>query len=181
MGIIKLTNAKEMTQNENTELEIAVQESQELSLVAQDSDEYAIVKDEKGKYKRKAKYQEYSSIKAETREEKIWLANLLDNDDDTGHGLKEQVGKKIEVANIIMRKYDKVNEDTGVLEYGVLTYLLTPDKTAYVTSSKGVYFSVQQFMKLFGTPDSPEWENLVLLVGKKKMANGDSITVKLVG
>lgn len=175
-----MTKAKEMTQNENTELAVSTNENGELANVQQDTDEFMIVI-ENGKYKRKAKYQDYNSIVPKTREERIWLANLLDNDEDTGNGLKDQVGKEITVANIITRKYDKINEDTGVLEHGVLTYLLTPEKEAFVTSSKGVYFSIQNYLKLFGTPDSPEWENIVLKIGKKKMQNGDSITVKMVG
>lgn len=136
---------------------------------------------ENGKYVRKAKFKDYSSIVAESRVEKIWLLNLMTGDENTGNGLKDHVGKEIEVADVIFRKYDKVNEETGATEYGVLTYLIDPNKEVYVTSSKTVYFAVEEMLRLFGTPHSPNWENLILKVGKKRGTNGDIITVQMIG
>lgn len=179
-GKIKMANNKTQT-NEN---EIAKQETAEYTpsvLLAQDTEQYALYQDEKGKWKRKAKYKEYSSVKIESREDKIWLANLLDNDEDTGNGLKKFVGQTIEVADIITRKYDSVDEDSRELSYGVLTYLITPDRTTYVTSSKSVYFSIENYLKMFGNPHEEGWENLQLLVKSKAGEKGDQITVKLVG
>jgi RNase P/RNase MRP subunit p29 len=149
--------------------------------VVREEKNYVVIKNEDGKFVRKAKYNAYSSVKAETREEKIWLMNLMEGNEDTGNGLKDHVGKIIEVANIITRPYDKINEDTGVTEYGVLTYLFTPDKIAYVTSSKNVYFSVNNILDLFGRPDESGWENIKIKVGKEKGLNGDMIKIKMVG
>lgn len=168
------------TQNTNTN-EVAEVAQTQGAVTIRENDDFVIIQDADGKFSRKAKFREYSSIKAETRADKLWLMNLLEGDEETGNGLKEHVGKQIEVANVITRKYDKVNEDTGQLEYGVLTYLITPDKIAYVTSSKTVYFSTIRMLDLFGTPDSPEWENIKVQVGKKKGQNGDMITIKMVG
>lgn len=148
--------------------------------VTSENEDFVIVIED-GKHKRKAKYADYSSVKAETREDKIWLANLLDNEEDTGNGLKDNVGKEIVIADLITRKYDKVDEETGELQYGVLTYLITPERETFVTSSKSVYFSIMKYMKLLGFPTDEGYEPLTVKVGKKKMANGDSITVKLIG
>jgi hypothetical protein len=161
----------ENTQNQTNELAI---------VTVREDDNYVIIKTG-DKYSRKAKYNDYSSIKAETREEKIWLMNLLDGDEETGNGLKEQVGKQIIVADVITRKYDKVNEDTGEMEYGVLTYLITPDKQVFVTSSKSVYFSINKIMDVFGKPTDEIWENITVKVIKEKGTNGDMIKIKLVG
>lgn len=150
--------------------------------VVSENDNYVVLKDEStGKYMRKAKFSDYSSIVAENRADKMWLLNLLEGAEGSGNGLKDHVGKQIEVANVITRKYDKINEETGQTEYGVLTYLLTPDKIAYVTSSKSVYFSIVRMMELFGKPTDADWENIVIQVGKVKMTNGDSITIRMVG
>jgi RNase P/RNase MRP subunit p29 len=149
--------------------------------VVREEKNYVVIKNEDGKFVRKAKYNFYSSVQAETKEEKIWLMNLYEGSEDTGNGLKEHVGKIIEVANIITRPYDKINEETGATEYGVLTYLLTPDKIAYVTSSKNVYFSINNIMDLFGAPDQDGWENIQIKVLKEKGANGDMIKIKMVG
>lgn len=172
-----------MTKNKDLQTnELAVTETQELvnGTTVSENEEFVVVI-ENGKHKRKAKYQDYNSITPKDRAEKVWLANLIDNDEDTGNGLKDNVGKEIEIANIITRKYDKVDEDTGELVYGVLTYLITPEREAFVTSSKSVYFSIHQYMKMLGYPHEEGYENIIVKVGKKKMQNGDSITIKLIG
>jgi hypothetical protein len=67
------------------------------------------------------------------------------------------------------------------VEYGVLTYLIAPDKSAYVTSSKTVYFSVMRTLDLFGYPDESGWEPITFKVGKQRGTNGDIIKVTMVG
>jgi uncharacterized protein (UPF0297 family) len=160
--------------------EVAVNEGTNVIEVVQENEKYTVVKQD-GKYKRVAKYEDYSSVKTETKEEKIWLFNLLEGAEDTGNGLKEHVGKILEVENVITRTYDSLDEETGNTTNGVLTYLLTPDKVAYVTSSKSVYFSIIKLMDLFGKPGSADWENLKLKVVKEKGQNGDMIKIKMVG
>ncbi|HXS61146.1 MAG TPA: hypothetical protein VN703_10095 [Candidatus Sulfopaludibacter sp.] len=146
-----------------------------------ETDKYTIHKDVDGKYSRRAKYIEFSSITASSREEKIWLLNLLEGAEDSGYGMKEHVGETIEVQDIVIRPYDSIDEFTGELEYGVLTYLITPDRKAYVTSAKSVYFSINRIMEVFGKPNTEEWENVKVLIGKTKMENGDAINIKMVG
>jgi Phage Single-stranded DNA-binding protein len=149
--------------------------------VVREEKNYVVIKNEDGKFVRKAKFNEYSSVVVETKADKIWMMNLLEGNEDTANGLKEHVGKIIEVADIITRPYDKINEDTGTTEYGVLTYLLTPDRVVYVTSSKNVYFSINHILDLFGRPDEAGWENIQIKVLKEKGANGDMIKIKMVG
>jgi RNase P/RNase MRP subunit p29 len=149
--------------------------------IVREEKNYVVIKNEEGKFVRKAKYNSYTSVQAETKAEKIWLMNLMEGNEDAANGLKEHVGKIIEVANIITRPYDKINEETGATEYGVLTYLLTPDKVTYVTSSKNVYFSIVNIMDLFGAPDQEGWENIQIKVLKERGANGDMIKIKMVG
>lgn len=165
-----------------------VQEQENMGLVVagnrqvvKETENYVVTRGEDGKFSRKAKYNEYSSIKAESRADKIWLMNVLEGSDESSNGLKGQVGKTIEVQDIITRPYDRLNEDTGLEEYGVLTYLITPEKEVFVTSSKTVYFTVTRIMDLFGRPDTAEWENIQLKVGKEKGTNGDIIKVKMIG
>ena len=167
-----MTNKNEVAtqQNENTLVELV-----------EETKDFNVYKNAEGKFVRKAKFEDYSSVQPKTREEKIWLMNLIENEDEAGFGMKESVGQEIEVQDIIFRKYDKVDEDTGELVYGVLTYLITPERHAYVTSSKSVYFTVQNIMKMFGRPDEPEWENIKIKIGKEKATNGDMIKVKMIG
>lgn len=133
------------------------------------------------KFVRQAKYNEYSSVKAETREEKLWLFQVYEGDEDSGHGLKNNVGAEIEVQDIILRPYDRINEETGDKEFGVLTYLITPEKEVYVTSSKTVYFTITRLMDLFGAPHEEEWENITIKVETEKGQYGDIIKIKMIG
>lgn len=167
--------------NQTTQNEIVTTENAQVDVIQSETDKYVVVKQADGKFKRKAKFEEYSSIVAKDRSEKIWLMNLLDGDAESGNPLKQHIGKQIEIANVITRKYDKINEETGELEYGVLTYLITPDKVPYATSSKSVYFSINRMMDLFGKPTDEEWENIKVQVSSTKGANGDIINIKMVG
>jgi hypothetical protein len=142
---------------------------------------YEILKNEEGKFVRKAKYEAFSSVVAATKKEKIALLNLLEGSDENTNGLKDHVGKQIEVQNVIFRPYDKVNEDTGEMEYGVLTYLLTPDGIPYVTSSKSVYFTVKRIFEVFGSPDLEGWENIIVKIVKKKGLQHEYVDVVMVG
>ena len=142
---------------------------------------YEVYQDAEGKFKRKAKYESYTSVVAETKKEKIALLNLLEGSDENTNGLKDHVGKQISVHNVIMRPYDKINEETGELEYGVLTYLLTKDNIPYVTSSKSVYFSMKRIFEVFGTPDTEEWEEgMTIKVIEKKGHEHKFVDIKAV-
>lgn len=175
-----MTETNQTTQNEIVTSENVTSEIVPSNVVSETA-EYVVLKDENGKFVRKAKFADYSSVVAESRADKIWLMNILDGDEESGNGLKSHIGKQIEIADVITRKYDKINPDTGVTEYGVLTYLITPDRVAYATSSKTVYFSITRLMNTFGKPGSPEWENIIVQVTSKKATNGDAINIKMVG
>ncbi len=163
------------TVNEN---EVAQVENNEVQVVRQ-TEQYEVVK-ENGKFKRKAKFDDYSSLKFETKEDKLWLLELMEGDEESGNGLKSHVGQQIQVKDVMTRKYDRINEETGETEYGVLTYLITPDKVAYVTSSKTVYFSINRIMEFFGEPTT--WDKpITVKVGKQKGQNGDIIKIKMIG
>ena len=149
--------------------------------VIRENDKFVVMQNSEGKFVRRAKYHDYSSFTAETREDKLWLLNVLDNDEDTGNGLSSNVGKTIEVQDVITRSYDRINEDNGEQEFGVLTYLITPEREVFVTSSKSVYFTLDRIMDLFGRPDEDDWENIKVKVGSEKMKNGTSIKIKMVG
>lgn len=164
------------------ELQTVNQETGEI--IAQDTiinetEDFIVIKDKEGKFKRKAKFHDYSSFTPESREDKLWLLKLIDSDESSGIGmaLSEHVGKEIEIEDVIFKKYDKVDENTGELLYGVLTYLITPDRKAYVTSSKSVYFTLDNMMQVLGTPDTEDWENVKVKVGSKRTQNGNQILI----
>lgn len=148
--------------------------------VVSETDHYTIKKDENGKYSRQAKYTNYSSIQAETKEDKIWLFNLLEGESESVKGMKDHVGEAFDIHNVITNSYDFIDEDTGEITHGVLTYLLDSDNNAYVTSSKSVYFTVDRIMKLFGKPDDPNYDPVKVMISSEKGKNGTMVKLKMV-
>lgn len=148
--------------------------------VVSETDQYTIKKDENGKFTRQAKYSNYSSMQAETKEQKIWMFNLLEGDSEAVKGMKDHVGDAFYIHNIITNSYDSIDEDTGEITHGVLTYLLDEENNAYVTSSKSVYFTVTRIMRLFGKPDEQGYEPVKVMVSSEKGKNGNIIKLKMV-
>lgn len=172
-----MTNKNELVNGQTGEI---VENHNGLQVISETKD-FVVMKSADGKFVRRAKYNDYSSFVAESREDKMWLLNIVEGDESSGNALSDNIGQTIEVEDIITRKYDRINEDTGEIEYGVLTYLITPDRQAYVTSSKTVYFSINRIMELFGRPHEDLWENIKVQVGSEKGANGTIIKIKMVG
>lgn len=149
------------------------------TVLVKEDENYTIHKDSSGKYSRRAKYALYSSFEAQTREEKVWLLNLFDSQEGSATALSDAVGSTINIKHVIIRKYDSIDEDSGELVNGVLTYLIDTDDNAYVTSAKAVYFSINRIMEVFGKPTDDEWVDMKVTVTKTKMTNGDAINIKM--
>lgn len=152
----------------------------EITTVNNQNGAYEISKNETGKFVRKAIYQPFSSVVAETREQKINLMNLL-NSDDVAQPLSENTGKQFKISDIIFQPYDKVNEDTGEMEFGCLTYMITNEGIPYVTSSKSVYYTLKQMFLVFGEPHWTEDEQPIVEVVKKKGKQFNYTDLKIVG
>lgn len=166
----------EQTLNQNQETEVAnVTENAEV--VVRQNEEFKVVKTNEGyKKERVTDYEEIWTFEPQDKKEKLMVFNLLNGDEESGNGLKDHIGEIIPVANIITKPYRAIDEGNGNDKFGVLTYIITPDNVGYVTSSKSVFFTIQQMLKDFGNPS--EWDGIQLKVGKVKRPNGDMITVK---
>jgi hypothetical protein len=149
-------------------------------MVSSIKESYEITQNAEGKFQRKAVYQPFSSIVPVTKEEKINMMNLL-NGDDVGQPLGENIGKQFQIADVIFNPYDKVNEETGEMEFGVLSYLITPENIVYVTSSKSVYFSLKRIFQVFGEPHYSEDEVITIQAVKKKGQQFQYTDIKIVG
>lgn len=139
-----------------------------------------IVRDVDGKFKREAIFKYWASVEATTREQELALFNLL-NSDDLAQPMKDKVGAQIKIADVIFNPYDRVDEETGELQSGVLTYLIEKDGTAYVTSSKSVYYSLQNAFKAFGKPHYDEGKELNVEIVLKKGQQFKYVDVKIIG
>lgn len=165
---------KMTTENKNGLMELTVKEGYEITKTA---DENGVVK-----FKRKAVYQPFSSIVPETREQKIAMMNLLNGGDESQTApLGDHLGKHIQIADVIFNPYDKINEDTGEQEFGVLSYLITHDGTVYVTSSKTVYFSLKRLFQVFGEPHYSEEEAITVKPIKRNGQQFKYTDIQIVG
>lgn len=151
---------------------------------------YDIQQNAQGKFERKAIYNDFSSVVAETKEEKIYMMNLLSGGEDDDNGairMRNAIGVEIDIDDVIIQSYDKLDEDTGNLVYGALTYLFSKEqdengmRKVYVTSSKTVYHTLDRAFKIFGKPGTPEYTGLVVKVVSRKGQNHDLVDIKVIG
>ena len=152
----------------------------EIQVQTEAANNYEIKQNAEGKFERKAIYQAFMSVRAETRAQKIALLQLLESD-TVAKPLNDCVGNKITIADVIINPYDSVNEDTGEMQYGVLTYMIDTNGEAYVTSSKSVYYTLQNVFKVFGTTHWEEEEAVTVQVVKKKGLQFNYTDINVIG
>lgn len=128
---------------------------------------YEITKTADGKFTRKTVYKPFSSVEAVTREQKMNLMKLLDSDSKVAQPLNDHIGAQFQIADVILMPYDSLDEATGELEYGCLSYLITPEGVAYVTSSKSVYHTLRKWFVAFGEPHWADEEVITVQAVKK--------------
>lgn len=141
---------------------------------------YEVSQKADGKFQRKAVYQFFASVVAETRAQKINMMNLL-NGDGGALPMGEHVGAEFKVQDVIFQPYDAVDEETGELLNGVLTYLFDTKGAVYVTSSKSVYFTLKRVFQVFGAPHWSADEAVEVKVVKEKGKEFQYIDLKILG
>lgn len=166
----QLNQNKSMGESQMTNNQIQAVNNQPNLVIKQDAD---------GKFKRTATYNDFSSVVAETKEQRIALMNILDGDEAIP--MRKESGATINLVDVITRSYESVDELTGELQYGVLTYLFDKDGKVYVTSSKTVYFTLQKIMQVFGQP-TYEGENVLKLeIIERPGQHNEILDIKVVG
>lgn len=71
--------------------------------------------------------------------------------------LSENLGKRINLANIVVQAIEMTDEDTGELATVPRTILIDADGTAYHAISKGVFRAVENIIGIVGAPKT--WPN----------------------
>ena len=109
----------------------------------------------------------YCSIVCKTKEEKKNLFNALEQADAL---LNDVVGTEINLTNVYIHKYEKLNEETGEVEPKVRIILFDENGASYATGSFGIFNIIGRILEVFGTPDT--WsEPLKVRVVKKDIQN----------
>lgn len=125
-------------------------------------------------YKRVASYERQLLNIPESDSVKVF--NLLSGSENVIQ-LKTVVGEVIRVTGIITDPYTSVDEKTGALENGVITYM-TDGASYYATSSKSVYWTLKKLVDTFGIPS--DVLSYDVEITSTKRTNGDQINLRLV-
>lgn len=156
-----------------------------VNAVVQQVQNAEVTMDANGKYRRVAQYEQYMSFAPQTRAEQIELFNMLnDENHEKVTAMKSAINAKITLANVIFNPYKSVDEDTGEVINGVTTMLFDAETgNAFVTSSKSVYWTLQQAFKVFGYPNTQGYEPLQLQVFEyvPKGSRNKAVNVKVIG
>jgi hypothetical protein len=122
----------------------------------------------------KAQAPTFSSIKAESEEEKIKLLNALENCDFL---LNDIAPKEIVVKDVFIQQYEKEIEGEKRIKYR--TILFDTEGKTYVTTSNYFFFALSKIFSVLGTPD--KWNKTYTFeIYKKDVQNGKkALSVKI--
>lgn len=152
-------------------------------IVVRETEDYRIVQLPDGTFKKNMKYKPYFSRVAKTEEEKIELYQVFNGSDnnDLVTRLANMVGKEIDIAHVFIQPYESFDETTGNTSDGVTTTLQDLDGSYYATSSKSVYYTINNIMETFGYPTDEDYKPVKVRVTGTKRQNGIQIDLELIG
>lgn len=150
--------------------------------VHEENDKFKVVKLTDGTFKKNMKYEPYFSRVAKTDEEKIELYKVF-NDSDNGivTPFNNMIGKEITIAHVFKQPYESFDEKTGKTSDGVTTTIQDVDGSYYATSSKTVYYTIDNIMQTFGYPTDEHYKPVKVKVTGTKRKNGVQIDLELIG
>lgn len=162
--------------NDNIKNELEVIAGSPILVQEKSNDKYNVYQltdgENKGKFVRKIKYQEHSSIETSDTKSKLMILEMMEDEKITVP-IGEAIGQVLTIGDVIIKPYDKLNEDTGQLEYGALTYIFEPDmKNVYVTSSKTFMMKLLDTLKIYGGIKHYEEDEALKIVPIKKKVDG---------
>lgn len=116
----------------------------------------------------------FTSIKAQSEEDKIKLLNALENCDFL---LNDVAPTEIAVKDVFVQQYEK--EIDGETKTKYRTILFDTEGKSYVTTSSYFFFSMSKIFNVLGTPDT--WSKpYTFEIYKKAIKNGNkALSVKV--
>ena len=96
----------------------------------------------------------YSSLKTNTRAEKMAYLKAVNNSVNLKDAIKETPGITLKVVDIVLQEVEIADEKTEAITDNIRVTLVVEDGTAYHATSKGIAQSLKQAIGVFGTPDT---------------------------
>lgn len=179
-----MTNNNELIQNVANEVQADYETGEILNteIVEYETDDYKVVRLPDGTFKKNMKYKEYFSRTAKDEDEKIELYNVFnDSDSELVTPFNNMVNKEITIKHVFIQPYESFDEKTGNVTNGVTTTIEDVDGSYYATSSKSVYYTINNIMKTFGYPSDENFKPVKVKVTGTRRQNGVQIDLKLIG
>lgn len=104
----------------------------------------------------------YSSVQANTPEEKVALFNATQSPDR----IKNYINNVIIVKDIILENVEFLDTETGEVKILPRTILISPDGSAYTATSVGIFNGIKNLVSIFGLPET--WEQPIKIMVKQK-------------
>lgn len=95
----------------------------------------------------------FSTLKAETIEEKAQLFNVMNNPEKR---VSDMIGKVIRVKDVFAEEIELVNKETGETNRAPRIVLVDVDGVAYQAVSVGVMSALKKLFQIYGIPT---WED----------------------
>lgn len=151
-------------------------------IIVRETDDYKIVQQQDGTFKKNMKYKRYFSRIAKTEEEKIELYKVFnDSNSDLVIPFRNMLDSEIEIKHVFIEPYESFDEKTGNITDGVTTTIEDTKGNYYATSSKSVYYTINNIMKTFGYPEDENYKPIKVKVLGTRRQNGVQIDLELVG
>lgn len=124
-----------------------------------------------------AKSQIYCTLDTSSDEGRMAIYNASEN--ATGL-VKDNLNKTINLKDLFIQKYSKVDETTGEFKEKTRTILIDDKGNSYASASTGLFNSLKKLLGIMGTPDT--WTTpLPIQVVETKTKNGNNTyTIKIV-
>ena len=113
----------------------------------------------------------YSSLKTNTRAEKMAYLKAVNNSENLKDAVKESKGGlELKVVDVVLQEVE-IADEAGNITDNIRITLVAEDGKAYHATSKGIAQSLKQSFGVFGTPDTWD-EPLEVTALEEKGRNG---------
>ena len=119
----------------------------------------------------------YCSVKGNTVEEKKLVFNAMSQCD---YKVADKLGETIALKDVILQKYNKVNETTGELEGKYRTILIDSQGVTYASASVGLFNSLMRLFAIIGEPNTWASPINIQVVETAMKKGGKTYTIKTV-
>lgn len=119
----------------------------------------------------------FSSLRADTPEEKKHLFNIMNNPEER---VDNHINEVIFVKDVYCEMVDMMDEKTGEIVSAPRIILVNPEGVGYACVSKGIFSALKKLFNLYGVPTWEEPLQLKVKRVKTRTGNNSVLTLEMV-